>query len=107
MTVKNSEQELRPSEQLLQVQREVMRMQQEVHAMQCVMDGLVAMHPKPEELLKICRQVQAVLTGSRAEEPGSDAEPNLLGLTGWRTVMRRYIDILEQGSRLRKPSTVA
>jgi len=101
----NDEKEVQPraTEQPTPAQREVMRLQQEMHAMQCILDGLVATHPQPEELLKICRDVQTLLAGPLTEKPTTEPA-NLSGLTGWRTVMRRYIGILEQGSRLRKPS---
>lgn len=97
------------SNQLIQVQREMLRMRQEVHAMQCILDGVVAMHPRPEELLKACRQVQDMLVGPLNDAPLSESAPGTesakpSGMAGWRTVMQRYIEILEQGVRLRKPS---
>lgn len=98
---KNGPQDLRhwTSAQLRPLQLELMRLRQEVHAMQCILDGLVAMHPHPQELLRVWRQMHARLIDPLGQAGAVSPHPPM---AGWRDVMRRYIDILELGLRMQE-----
>lgn len=97
----------KPSKRSDPLQREMTRLRQKAHAMQCLLDGRVVVHHRPEDLLKVLQHVQP----DRAEPPEGHPRPQE-GLepqmpTRWRQAMRRYTEMLEFSAGMQAAASAA